>query len=387
MTGNSDGVQLESSEIKIVQRLETTPNVLLRGPPGTGKSRTMLRLQEFFEIGGPHPFESDTTDYPFEVGILPLSGNIRTEWLTFHQSTEYEDFVLGMRPEPVNQGIELEPYAGVLLSMINHVQEGNTGVIFIDEINRANVSKVFGEFISVMEQSKRVPSDGSGGHERVALTLPQLEDGEEIKDPITGSSFTFSRPLTVPQNLYVVASMNSLDRSTAPLDSALARRFEQISFEPDYPLLCKWLDVDFESGPPWLDADSPSDSMPGNIAATLLHRINTLLTASLGQDFQLGHGYLAELQDKADEQARLREIAYIWDGKLLPKLEELFRGREEQLASILRVDDGGAYYRDSIYESELGKMGYEAPVMRSPLTELDDDDLKDALWHLAGGSS
>ncbi|MFB6187512.1 MAG: hypothetical protein ABEI86_11690, partial [Halobacteriaceae archaeon] len=83
------------------------------------------------------------------------------------------------------------------------------------------------------------------------------------------------------------------------------------------------------------------------------------------------------------------ELGEAWEGRLLPKLRELYRGREEQLAMVLRVDsEEGPYYRDETYGTELDEMGFDPPLVTPPLTELsDDDELHDALWFLAGGDS
>lgn len=387
MTRKAPTPDVLSEELKVLRRLNESPNVLLRGPPGTGKTLTMRRLKERLD-SGTRLFDASRAENPFELGIPDFRGETRTEWLTFHQSTEYEDFVLGMRPHPSGGGgVSLKPRAGVLLSLINHIREGNSGVIFIDELNRANVSKVFGEFISVMEADKRLGWDGNPTANSISFALPQLSEGDSIEDPICDEPLDiFERPFYLPRQLYIVASMNSLDRSTAPLDSALARRFSQIPFKPDYDLLRDWVGVDADDPTEWL-ADSPDDTNVGELATALLYRINSLLAATLGQDFQLGHGYLDSLKKDQEEEAQLRKLAEEWDGRIFPKLQELFRGREKQLHPILRVETNEIFQRDNPFESELDQLGQDAAIATPSLSAIDDDaQLRQVLWILAGGS-
>ncbi|WP_276299384.1 AAA family ATPase [Halorussus lipolyticus] len=387
MTRNVPTSEVLPEELKVLRRLNESPNVLLRGPPGTGKTFTMRRLKARLDAGT-QLFDASKAENPFDLGIPDFRGETRTEWLTFHQSTEYEDFVLGMRPHPSGGGgVKLEPRAGVLLSLVNHVREGNSGVIFIDELNRANVSKVFGEFISVMEADKRLDWDENPTDSSISFTLPQLSEGDPIEDPMGDDSIDdFERPFYLPQQLYIVASMNSLDRSTAPLDSALARRFSQIPFKPDYDLLSEWVEVKADDSAEWL-SDSPDETSVGELATALLYRVNRLLAATLGQDFQLGHGYLDSLKEDRDEEAQLRKLAEEWDGRIFPKLQELFRGREKQLQPILRVEINEIFQPDTPFESELDQLGKDAAIATPSLSSIDDDEqLRRILWILAGGS-
>lgn len=373
-------------EVTVLQRLNESPNVLLRGPPGTGKTLTMSRLKARLD-SGTQLFDVSTAENPFELGIPDFRGETRTAWLTFHQGTEYEDFVLGTPSHPSNTGGgSLEARAGVLMSIINHVRNGNSGVVFIDELNRANVSKVFGEFISAMEADKRLDWDGNPTADSVPVTFPQLSEGDPIEDPMGGRPIDFERPFYVPRHLYIVASMNSVDRSTESLDSGLARRFSQIPFEPEYDLLREWVDV--ESGDPeeWL-TDSPDKTSVGELATALLYRINTVLAATLGQDFQLGHGYLASLKEDRNEEDQIQKLAKEWDSRIFPKLQELFRGRERSLRPILQVETNEIFQADTPYESAVDQLGQDGAIATPSLSSIDDtEQLRRVFWILAGGN-
>lgn len=376
-------------------RLLTNHNVLLYGPPGTGKTDLMLKLQNELE-SDPEPerepskeFDSSSIEAPFETGSpsgddLDLPGEIKTAWLTFHESTTHEEFILGLRPQPTGGGVKLEPRAGLLLSLAEHARNGNTSVIFIDEINRANVSKVFGQFITLMEPDKRLDSNGDPQQTTVGITFQQLDDGDDVNNPL-GDDFEIEFPFYLPQNIYLVASMNSLDRSTAPLDSALARRFDQVNVAPDYTALADHLGIGVVTGD-GLGSD-PSSVSPEQIAIALLWRTNQFLRSVYGDDFQLGPGYMWSIGKADSDTEALTELATAWDSRVLPKLREVFRSREDQLSTLLKAGESlngvdNPYRRDQI-PAEWGKVGANSPLQMPDLRDLDTAKQKKVLHGLA----
>ncbi|RLM33002.1 AAA family ATPase [Haloarcula sp. Atlit-120R] len=389
---------------QILNRLQDVPNILLYGPPGTGKTYAMKKLQSRLEesttaadpedLEPGSEFAPDEVEFPFlteadeddESATDSFPGEIKTAWMTFHQDTGYEDFILGLRPEPDGGGVSLKPRAGTLLSLAEHAKAGNTSILFIDEINRANVPKVFGQFISVMESDFRLSEDGTQSSDTIGLSLPQVNNGDSIEDPIRGEEFNISVPYEFPQNLYIVAAMNSLDRSTEPLDSALMRRFEQIRVFPDYENLADQLETDFEAG---LDLPHVEDTTAEQLSIALLHRVNTFLQSTLGEDFQIGEWYFSRVID-ASEEERMAELIRVWDGRVIPKLRELYRSREDQLAMLFKIDrtdglevDNYPYRRIDI-EEEWETSGIRESFEFRPLTVLEDEnEQKEVLYHLA----
>lgn len=389
---------------RILERLREEPNVLLYGPPGTGKTYAMKTLQarlenpmcaadpEEMEPGS--EFNPDEVDYPFltkvdeedETADSHFRGDIKTAWMTFHQDTGYEDFILGLRPEPDNGGVTLKPRAGTMLSLAEHAKDGNTSILFIDEINRANVPKVFGQFISVMEKDFRLSEDGTRSSDTIGLTLPQVNDGDSVEDPMSGEEFDITLPYEVPQNLYIVAAMNSLDRSTEPLDSALMRRFEQIRVFPDLQNLADQLDTDYSAG---VDLPNTDETTAEQLTIALLHRVNTFLQSTLGEDFQIGEWYFRRVID-APEDDRFTELCRVWDGRIIPKLRELYRSREDQLAMLFKVDHTDTLevskypYRRIDIENEWENAGVRESFEFRPLSVLDgEEERKQVLHHLA----
>jgi MoxR-like ATPase len=333
------------------------------------------------------PFRSESEDDDSEISEFDFPGDVKTAWMTFHQDTGYEDFILGLRPEPDGVGgVSLKPRAGTLLSLAEHAKEGNTSILFIDEINRANVPKVFGQFISVMEEDFRLSEDGSRTRDTVGISLPQVNDGDQIEDPLNGGEFEISLPYEFPRNMYLVASMNSLDRSTEPLDSALMRRFDQIRVFPDYSNLSNQLDTDYTA-----DTDLPDveETTPEELTVALLYRVNTFLQSTLGEDFQIGEWYFRGVID-APEDDRFSELCRVWDGRVIPKLRELYRSREDQLALLLKLDrtdhvavDDYPYRRIDI-EDEWESAGVREAFKFRPLSILEDDDARQqVLYNLA----
>lgn len=204
----------------------------------------------------------------------------RFEMVTFHQSYSYEEFVEGIRPESSEDGssIRYDVRPGVFRRICQRALENpeKDYAIFIDEINRGNISKIFGELITLIEPDKRL-----GAKHEVTVTLPY-------------SGIEFG----VPENVHIIGTMNSVDRSIALVDMALRRRFQFIAVRPDKSLV-------------------NSDSISGLDLKNVFSRLNEKIATLLGSEYQIGHSYF--MGDRANSVEALKST---WFGSILPLLQE-----------------------------------------------------------------
>jgi 5-methylcytosine-specific restriction protein B len=244
-------------------------NLILYGPPGTGKTHRLMR-DHVPRYRGP---DGD-----------------RFAFVAFHQGYAYEDFVEGIRPAVVEGAVSYEVRPGVLRRLCERARRdpGRRYALLVDEINRGNVAKVFGELISLIEVDKRIRTDGAGA---------RLEGctGLEVTLPYSGERFG------VPANLDVIATMNTADRSIALLDSALRRRFRFKELLPEPERLGE---ID--------------DGEGGTIdLAELLATLNARLAHLLHRDRTLGHSYLMAVRTFDDLRRVLSQ-------EILPLLQDAF---------------------------------------------------------------
>lgn len=330
-------------------------NVLLYGPPATGKTRAISQLFEALQksqpnkkgivmgAGGGHtPFSRPQLPIP-----IPLPAKV--VWTTFHQSYGYEDFVLGLRPRMDDSGTSLEPWAGVFLDAALELEDPNSQyksvVIFIDEINRGNAARIFGEFMTFLDFDYR-----RSGNVPLPVPLRQLTFSAGISEKIHrpgGGTATIQEGFTFPKDVYIVATMNSVDRAAVPIDSALARRFDRLEMRPDLDALAEHWGLD-PASVPTPDDSNWSTLTPLETGYLLLDRLNVAISSDLGPEFELGHGLLtpisASVVDDAGsvltvaEDDLWRSLAKTWDDVLFPQLEDRYSGRPEQLMELLRMD-------------------------------------------------
>ena len=352
----------------IIDALIKHKNVLIYGPPGTGKTHLMQEVSRQFEAelrshsASAVMLETDEERAPLSIGSIR---GITTRWVTFHQGYSYEDFVLGMRPESDEAaGFRIRPKPGVLLEIAAEALNG-AGLLLIDEINRGNTSRIFGEFITLMEPDKRLDEEGNATPTTVLLTLPYLSPEETVSVETSKGTVQVGREFSMPYAVYTLASMNSVDKSISPIDTALRRRFHIINLAPTETGLKQAVGLSASAAQPPLarvGADLEASDLAA-IAVAVLKKVNRSIGLFLGPDFCLGQWYLAPLAtlEKGTAQTALAEA---WLYRILPQLLELFHGREEQIISVLgekhlrHKGSGLRAFEPEEDELELGATGY-----------------------------
>lgn len=257
-------------------------NQILYGPPGTGKTyHTITKAVEIID----GQISPDYTEAKKRFDELKVKGQIK--FITFHQNYSYEDFMVGIRPDLQNGQISYKLYEGPFKQIADRAKENpnNNYVLIIDEINRGNISKIFGELITLIEADKRAGN-------KHALSAPLLYQNEEF---------------SVPNNLYIIGTMNTADKSIALVDIALRRRFVFEEMMPNAALLNKVEGFDL---PGWFT------------------KLNQKITAELDRDHQIGHSYFIGIETIADLQQAFYQC-------ILPLLKEYFYGNPEKPKEII----------------------------------------------------
>lgn len=271
---------------KILERLRTKKNLILQGPPGTGKTWLAKRLA--FALTG----QRDDS---------------KVRAVQFHPNLSYEDFIRGWRP--VGDG-KLALVDGPFVEMMKAAAKDPTSrhVVVIEEINRGNPAQIFGEMLTLLEVDKRTPNE--------ALELSyKRSDGERV---------------FIPDNLYVIGTMNIADRSLALVDLALRRRFAFIDLEPTL-------------GKPWHDWVQSRCGIDSEILVQIEKRLNALnidisADSGLGPQFRVGHSYVTPPFGVPIDDARewFRQVVDTEIGPLLDEywfdaLEKSQKARERLL--------------------------------------------------------
>jgi 5-methylcytosine-specific restriction protein B len=287
--------------------LERKGQVILYGPPGTGKTywaeRTARDLAAWRQFGEPFA-QLDAS----RRAVFDNEGLVRT--CTFHPSYGYEDFLEGYRPQLGQNGqLAFNLRDGIFKRLCNDASQKPDShyYLVVDEINRGDIPRIFGELLTVLEKSKR---------------------GRTVHLAVSGD------PFQVPANVFLVGTMNTADRSIALLDKALRRRFGFVECMPDPRLLD---DMTIQGVPlgPWLDL------------------VNRNIRQKVGRDarnLQIGHSYLMDGERPISEFSR---FAQVLQDEIIPLLEEYCYEDYPALAEILGtglVDAINQRIREELFE-------------------------------------
>ncbi len=267
--------QLLQELFKIAQKHK---NIILEGPPGTGKTYLSVEVAK------------------------NLTGNNKDQYriVTFHPSLSYEDFIEGIFPETENGKLTYKVKPGIFKQIcdIARLNKDKKFVLIIDEINRGDLSRIFGELITLIEDDKR--------------------DNDDYKATLTYSKEEF----TVPENLYIIGTMNTADRSIALMDFALRRRFFFYFVKADPEIL---------------------EEKGFELAAEYLRIINeTLKDSSFGETHMIGHAFFLKPLLRGKEALNIGDsgklppekeqeiVEEVMIHQVLPQIKEYFAGDEEQ---------------------------------------------------------
>ena len=320
-------------------------NTIYAGAPGTGKTfrlksaavEACLALDDVFwekdgirEKDGVLKAGSGFINNKYDE--LLAAG--RVEFVTFHQNYDYTDFIQGIRPSVGKEGISYELVRGPLFRLANaamlSLESGDHSgyVLVIDEINRGNVAKIFGETITLIEESYRVSDHDA--NQSLMIDLPGgVAPGGGV-DKVC-RTFLKTRKFSLPSNLSIIGTMNSTDRSIQKLDAALRRRFDFKEILPDPSRL----------------SENPS-------LKTFLDRLNKRLEKyKPGSGCQIGHAWLM-VRGVPIPPCNENQLCDVFNNKIFPQLTEWFWDDPSSLAKLF----GAASFMVNLDTGIVGKLPF-----------------------------
>lgn len=290
-------------EIMLEPKISFPKNLILSGPPGTGKTYmskiyavAMCDNKDVDALYEKETYETIVNRY------IELEKMERVVFTTFHQSYSYEEFIEGIKPiiDEETKDITYKIEAGLFKEFCKKANKDkdNPYVFIIDEVNRGNISKIFGELITLIEDTKRY-----GQLEATTAILPYSKES-----------------FTVPDNVYILGTMNTADRSIAFMDTALRRRFKFIEMMPDLNVLRE------------LGADRVGElDIPD-----MLEIINNRITFLYDREHTIGHSFFTSLQG---DKATIENLSEIFKKSIIPLLQEYFYEDFAKIQLILGDND------------------------------------------------
>lgn len=277
-------------------------NSILYGPPGTGKTY----YTAYYSVAICDDLSIEELEKKSYGEVLERFNTLKKEgriaFTTFHQSYGYEEFIEGIRPvmagEEEKKSIEYEIVPGVFKKFCDEAAlvDDEPYIFIIDEINRGNISKIFGELITLIEGTKR-----KGEREELSAFLPYSQE-----------------EFGVPKNVYILGTMNTADRSIALMDTALRRRFNFIEMMPD----CRTIE----------DVVIRQNGKEVNIG-NVLNIINRRIEFLFDREHTIGHAFFTSL--KNDNSNSIGRLAAIFRNSIIPLLQEYFYDDYEKIRLVL----------------------------------------------------
>ncbi len=337
---------------RIVRALQISRNVVLEGVPGTGKTYTVAAVR-------------DAWNALAQKNPRAFSPIRETYFRTMHPATTYEDFIGGLQPQ--DGGFSWT--SGFFKEACEHAERRpeEDVLVVLDEFNRCNVPKVMGDLLTILEPSKRLRRGKSGtGWDAKTGTAVKLTNQADFK---------------VPENVLVIATMNTTDRSVAPLDAALRRRFAfqrlwPLGFDPAVKLAAEGVAAEI-----W--GTEPADSHFFTQSVEAWSQVNVGLR-KFGNDTMLGHSYLHALADdlRADSQVvnalGLKGpdvVLHHWNHHILPALSEsLMSNRLARKIDVEKVLRGIQVAKFGIEDrrAEAEKDNLHPPVLKLAIGAADE---------------
>ena len=284
------------------------------------------------------------------------------EFVTFHPSFGYEDFVEGLRPVTTDDGTLTYRVEDGIFKTLSHrafnVLAERAGIegrwnesesiphledtekkellktapevpfyLIIDEINRGDISRIFGELITLLEGDKRY-----GEEYEIMITLPYSK-----------------KKFAIPPNLYIIGTMNTADKSISLVDAALRRRFGFIEMMPDYSVLRSLPDDNDDEVGEIID-----------IATDALETINERIAGNYDRDHQIGHSYLMKVRNAGSRDDALEMLRFAWYHEIVPLLQEYYYDAPARFNEVigskfikLSPDERGFEIHERLYGDEF----------------------------------
>lgn len=322
----------------VLSRLKAKHNVLIAGPPATGKSRLLAEVRHWFQKP-PAPAYRAEGRSPFPVGERgdelrdampsPERTDRKVFQITFHQGTKHRDFVSGLVPSTKKGEAMFKVATGPLLHACEHgLTAHGAALVEIDEINRGPAVAIFGDTINAIEPDKRLLPDGK--ESSLTWKFRSIRaDGEP-------------QELGIPHHVYLLAAMNQADTSVEPLDVAFLRRFEVYVLSPDEAAVRAY----FALSPPTNTVLPPTAGAPADVLEACVlawRRVNERISLARGPEFQIGHGIFMEASPSGavtDSDKAVKIASQVWS-RIFTHVSEVFFGDTRGLAAAVRAGTQG----------------------------------------------